>query len=170
MKEFQSFGTFARHLGRLALIGEEVTHHITEEGAKIIQTDAKAKLGTYQGYAGPFNAWKGLSDSTMAARELAGYPPNEPLLVTGELRDSIDISVEGDKAIVGSEIDKALYQECGTEKGGMEHIPPRPFLGPAAFEAKLPIGEMSARTLIAWISGLGWKRPPKFDLPGASVD
>ena len=54
MKEFSSFGALARHLEVMAAIGEEVTHHVTEEAAKIIQKDAKTKIGEYQGYAGPF--------------------------------------------------------------------------------------------------------------------
>lgn len=168
--EFSSFGSFARHLGRLALIGEEVTHHVTEESAKIIQRDAKNKLGEYQDPAGPFNAWKSLADSTMAARELAGYPANEPLLVTGHLRDSITFMAHGNEAVVGSDDEIALYQELGTERGGQEHIPPRPFLGPAAFEAKHPIGVMAANTLIAWVSGRGWIRPTKEIASDETVD
>ena len=37
--------------------------------------------------------------------------------------------------------------------------PPRPFLGPAAFEAKPKIGVLAANTLIAWLSGANWKNP-----------
>lgn len=170
MKEFQSFGTFARHLGRLALLGEEVSHRITERGAKIIQKDAKKRMGIYQAATGPFNTWASLADSTMAARELAGYPPDEPLLVTGELRESIEISQHGNEAVIGSSSDIALYQELGTEKGGQQGIPPRPFLGPAAFEAKLPISEIAAKTIIAWVAGNGWKRPVGIDLPFASLE
>lgn len=166
MKEFQSFGAIARHFAAAALIGEEVSHHITEQGAKIIQKDAQKKLGEYQDAAGPFNSWAELADSTKDDRVAKGFPENEPLLRTGELRDSIEVERHGNEAAVGSAMDIALYQECGTDRG----IPPRPFLGPAAFESKLPVGEMSARTLIAWISGLGWKRPARIELPSASMD
>lgn len=154
MKEFTSFGAFARHLGVLAAVGEEVTHHVTEEAAKIIQRDAQHRLGEYQGYAGPFNSWAELADSTKADRVAKGFPENEPELRTGEMRDSIETSVKGNEAVVGSASDIAMYQELGTER-----MPPRPFLGPAAYEAKHPISEMAARSVIAWISGLGWKRP-----------
>lgn len=160
MKEFNSFGRFGAHLAKLALIGEEVSHHITEEGAKIIEKDAKARLGEYQGYAGPFNAWAELADSTKADRVAKGFPENEPELRIGEMRDSIEISAKGNEAAVGSASEIAMYQELGTEK-----MPPRPSLGPAAFESKRPIGEMGARTLAAWISGLGWKRPQRIELP-----
>lgn len=155
MKEFNGFGTFATHLGRLALIGEEVTHHVTEEGAKIIQKDAKHRLGEYQDYTGPFNAWAELADSTKDDRVAKGFPANEPLLRTGELRDSIEIECHGDEAVVGSASDIAMYQELGTDRG----IPPRPFLGAAAFDSKVSIGVMAANTIVGWVSGLGWKKP-----------
>jgi hypothetical protein len=153
--EFKSFGAFGRHLGRLALVGEEVSHHVTEEAAKIIQKDAQHRLGEYQDYTGPFNTWAELADSTKADRVAKGFPENEPLLRTGELRDSIEVSVKGNEAVVGSVSDIAMYQELGTDRG----IPPRPFLGPAAFDAKHPICEMGAKTIVAWVSGLGWHRP-----------
>jgi HK97 gp10 family phage protein len=152
--EFTSFGTFARHLGRLAVIGEEVTHHVVGEAAKIIEKDAKARIGVYQDGTGPFVTWALLADSTEAEKERLGYPLEAPLLREGDLRDSIQSETDGNKAVVGSTSDIALYQEMGTE-----HIPPRPFLGPAAFENKLNIGERAASIMAAWIGGLGWKSP-----------
>lgn len=157
MIEFNSLGAFGRHLTRLALEGEAVTHHITAEGAEHIQHAAQKKIGEYQSHSGPFPGWPELAESTKADRAAQGFPENEPLLRTGTLRDSIEVHQEGDKAVVGSRDEVALYQEVGTEKG----IPPRPFLGPAAFEAKQPIGVIAGNTLIAWISGKGWKRPTK---------
>lgn len=154
MKEFQSFGSFARHLLVTAAVGEEVTHHITEKAGKIIQKDAQKRIGEYQGYTGPFNSWAPLAEATIADRVAKGFTPDDPLLRTGDLRDSIQVEAKGNEVIVGSDSDIAMYQELGTEK-----IPPRPFLGPAAFDSKLNIGEMAAKTAIAWLSGLGWKRP-----------
>lgn len=166
MKEFQSFGALGRHLGALAVIGEEVTHHIVEEAAKIVQKDAQKKIGNYQDHAGPFKAWDELADSTKDDKESGGYVGTDgmdyyqPLLRTGELRDSITYEAHGNEAIVGSDSDVAMYQEFGTET-----IPARSFLGAAAFEAKRAIGESAARTMIAWVAGLGWKRPQRFELP-----
>jgi HK97 gp10 family phage protein len=154
MREFQSFGAFGRHLLATAAIGEEVTHHITEQAAEIIKADAQKRIGEYQEYTGPFNTWAPLAEATVADRVAQGFSPDEPLLRTGELRDSIEAEAKGDKAVVGSTSDIALYQELGTDK-----IPPRPFLGPAGYDSKLPIGEMAAKTMIAWICGMGWKRP-----------
>lgn len=154
MKEFASFGSFARHLAVTAVVGEEVTHHITEKAAKIIQEDAQKRIGEYQDYTGPFNAWAPLAESTQEDRVAKGFTADDPLLRTGELRDSIEVSAKGNEAVVGSVGDIALYQEVGTDR-----IPPRPFLGPAGYDSKLSIGEMAGETLVAWISGLGWKRP-----------
>jgi phage gpG-like protein len=159
MKEFSSFGAFARHLAVTAALGEEVTHHIAEKSAEIIKQDAQAKLGHYQESVGPFPEWAELADSTKADRLAQGFTENDPLRRTGGLADSIQTQVLGNDAVVGSEDPVARWQEEGTER-----IPPRPFLGPAAFGAKRPISEMAGKTIIAWVSGLGWKRP-QIELP-----
>lgn len=91
-----------------------------------IEKTAKEELGVYQPAFGPFDAWDTLADSTMASRSSAGYSENEPLLRSGELRDSIQSEVVGLAAIVGTKSDIGLYQEVGTS-----NIPPRPFIGPA---------------------------------------
>jgi HK97 gp10 family phage protein len=56
-----------------------------------------------------------------------GGPHEAPWMVTGALRDSIAVSLDGDVVRVGSTDPVAVYQECGTQ-----HLPPRPFLGPVA--------------------------------------
>lgn len=156
MREFSSFGSFARHLAVTAALGEEVTHHITERAAEIIQADAKKRIGEYQDGVGPFNSWAPLADATKADRAAQGFPEDEPLLRTGDLRDSIEVTARGNEAVIGSVGDIALYQEVGTDK-----IPPRPFLGPAGYDSKLNISELAAKTVLAWISGIGWKRPKR---------
>jgi len=157
--EFSSFGAFARHLGRLALEGEEVTHHITEESAKLILARAQAKIGDYQPASGPFNGWAELADSTKDEKERLGYVGNggdhyQPLLREGVLRDSYEEQTRGNEAVVGSTDEVALYQELGDE-----HRPPRPVIGPAAYDSKQDIGEKAASTVVAWVSGVGWVRP-----------
>lgn len=165
MKEFSSFASFADHLLRTAAVGEEVTHHLAEKSGEIVQKNAQNRLGEYQDYTGPFNSWAPLADSTKADRAAKGFPEDEPELRTGELRDSIEVKAQGNEAVIGSDSDIALYQELGTDK-----MPPRPFLGPAIYDSKLPIGELSATTIIAWVCGLGWRRPAKIALPGASIE
>lgn len=144
----------AVQLRNVALEGHEVHQHILTESAKIIQKDAKDQLGTYQDPKGPFDGWVELADSTKQDRVSQGFTPNDPLLRSGQLRDSIQMGVESGRAVVGTNDEIAKYQEFGTG-----HIPPRPFLGPAAFMAKVPISVLALKTVVAWIAGLGWKRP-----------
>ena len=69
-----------------------------------------------------------------AVREALGTPPGgdhgRPWVQTGALRDSIEHTAEGLQAAVGSSDPAAPPQELGTV-----HLPPRPFLAPAAAAA-----------------------------------
>ena len=107
-------------------------------GAAIMET-AKSKIGTYQPASGQFPAWAQLEDSTKTQRENAGYTPNDPLLRSGELRDSITMRSSGNAAIIGTDKDTGLWMENGTET-----IPPRPYLGPAAEDETQNIGKIAA--------------------------
>lgn len=93
---------------------------------KEIEETAKEEIGMYQPAYGPFDAWAPLAESTRADRLRLGYSEDEPLLRTGELRDSIESEIVGLAAIVGTKSEIGLWQEVGTES-----IPPRPFIGPA---------------------------------------
>ncbi|UXO70831.1 hypothetical protein [Pantoea dispersa] len=93
---------------------------------KEIEETAKEEIGIYQPAYGPFDAWAPLAESTKADRVRQGYSEDEPLLRSGELRDSIGSEVVGLAAIVGTKSEIGLWQEVGTA-----HIPPRPFIGPA---------------------------------------
>lgn len=128
-KTFTSFAGFASHLGHL--IAAEITaeHVALETASKHVQAKAKDKFGVYQPGAGDFAAWRQLAESTQAERERLGYPPNEPLLREGDLRDSIERTVHGSSAEVGSNDDVMVYQELGTKT-----ILPRSVLGSTGFE------------------------------------
>lgn len=152
--EFNSFGAMGLHLTKLAAVGDAVTHHIAKEGGKAVQTDAKGRIGSYQDGVGPFPAWANLAEATVDDRLRKGFTPDDPLLRTGGLRDSIKVTVDGNDATIGSASEIALYQEQGTDK-----IPPRPFLGPAGFNSKETVGPVAALTTIAWVCGLAWRRP-----------
>jgi phage gpG-like protein len=148
------FGSMAAHLVRVAALGEEVAHHVTKVGAEAIEKDAKSRIGSYQDGGGGFPAWANLAESTVADRLRKGFTPDDPLLRTGELRDSIRHQVRGTTASIGTPDIVALYQEQGTSK-----IPPRPFLGPAGWNSRHTLGPVAARTVIAWLSGVGFKAP-----------
>lgn len=152
--EFRSFGAFGAHLARLALAGDAVSHHIAEQGARIVEKDAKDRIGSYQDAAGPFGAWANLAPSTVDDRIRKGYTPDDPLMRSGGLRKSYGHKTQGAVAVVGSASPIALYMEQGTST-----MPARAVVGPAAFASKDAIGRVAATTLIAWISGAGWVKP-----------
>ncbi len=100
------------------------THEALEASAGLLEAEAKSEFGTYQQGAGPFAAWSPLADSTKRERVRLGFTPDDPLLRTGDLRDSIEHEVEDWDAVVGSTSPIMPYQEFGTAR-----IPPRPVLG-----------------------------------------
>lgn len=102
-----------------------------------IQKDAQKLFGTYQ------EGWPDLAEATQEKRAKAGYPADEPLLVTGALRDAMTVKVEPDGQSVfigmeegvtvttfdGKEIDAAklmAVHEYGTIDG---RVPARPVFG-----------------------------------------
>jgi len=140
------FSSFAGLGAAFVALAEELHHHklaAMEKGCRILEDEAKAAIGTYRdGYN-----WPQLADSTQEERARLGYPPNEPLLRTGELRDSIKHTVESaDLGFVGTNDAVAKYQEFGTSK-----IPPRPFLGGALHAKGEEIAECFGGALKATI-------------------
>lgn len=148
MKEFNSLAAFATHLAEVAIVEVVALQHGLEKVAVGIENTAKNKIGHYQLESGPFPAWQELAESTKADRLNKGYDPDEPLLRDGTLRESIKHEVSGLEAIIGSKSDIAAYQEFGTEK-----IPPRPFIGPAAFENKEKIERVLGEAAVAGFVG-----------------
>lgn len=142
MKEF-SLTSFTTHLAEMSVNTVLSLKAGLHAAATVIEEDAKKRIGEYQGDSGPFGAWAPLADSTEEEKERLGYELNAPLLRSGELRDSIKHEVHTLEAVVGSESPIAAYQEFGTDK-----IPPRPSIGPAAFENKEKIeGILGAATV-----------------------
>jgi phage gpG-like protein len=91
-------------------------HEILEPVAVMLETSAKDAIGN-SSY--PFG-WPRLSQATIDKHG------DTPLLDTGALQSSISHVVEGTHAYVGTNDEKAAWQEFGTSR-----IPPRPFLGGA---------------------------------------
>ncbi|WP_337022548.1 MULTISPECIES: hypothetical protein [unclassified Pantoea] len=109
---------------------------------KEIEETAKEEIGVYQPAYGPFEAWAPLAASTRADRVRQGYTEDNPLLRSGELRDSIESEVIGLAAIVGTKSQIGFWQEVGTE-----NIPPRPFIGPAYVRKIDPLMESIGRAI-----------------------
>ena len=148
MREFESVLMFAEHLVTVEIAVREATHKGLDQAASLIQRDAQAQIGFYQGAVGPFQDWAPLADSTEDEKLRLGYEPDAPLLREGDLRNSIEREIDGEEAIVGSKSDSAGYQEFGTST-----IPPRPFIGPAAFRNKEKVQAILGAALVAGLTG-----------------
>ena len=123
----------------------------TEVFMEAMAKEAKEWIGFYH------PGWAPLAESTLEGWhghpgkiELGYAPPDNPLLRTGDMRDSIQSQAElasyGAEGVIGSESKIALYQEMGTSK-----IPPRPFLGGvmsvSGNKAKVVFGEFAVKVL-----------------------
>lgn len=126
MMEFNIMESILK-MAEVVVAVEHEAHKALEAAARVVEHEAKEEIGHYQDAVGPFAQWAELADSTKDQRVRMGFSENDPLLRTGELRDSIGHEVDGRNAVVGSTSDIAVYQELGTAR-----IPPRSFLGGAA--------------------------------------
>jgi HK97 gp10 family phage protein len=149
MKEFKSLADFSAFTALalpVVLLGE-MRRGLTKS-AGLIESTAKLEIGEYQPAVGPFPKWAELAEDTKIDRVQHGYPENEPLLRSGELRDSIKREVSDLEAVIGSESEIAAYQEFGTDK-----IPPRPFMGPALFNNREKIAKILGAAVAIGVSG-----------------
>jgi HK97 gp10 family phage protein len=137
MKSFSSPAAFAAFLPALALEVKHEEHKVLEKAAVVVETEAKRVIGTYD------YGWTPLAESTLAKKSA-----DTPLLETGEMRDSIEHTVHGNEAEIGSNNDKALWQEYGTSR-----IPPRSFLGGALTHKEAEIVKMIGQDIVKVIEG-----------------
>jgi hypothetical protein len=143
-----SFGELAESLEAHATAAVAAAHTALKAGAELVKTEAQAKLGHYQGAAGDTPAWAPLSEATQADRVAKGFTPDDPLLRTGELRDSIEI-----RPVTEDEIEVGVFDgEMQTIAAAMEFgyhnvrankiVAPRSFIRSTAFEQAVPVGEL----------------------------
>ena len=157
-KEFHGIESFMLHLAEVDLAVKVMEHKALEKCAKLIEKDAKEQLGYYQGQVGPFAKWDDLKEATVKHHESLGVG-DTPLMLTGELYASIEHEVHENEAFIGSKSDVAVYQEMGTST-----IPPRPFLGPAAFKNKEKIEKIVGSAVVsAMLYGAEGAFVPLFD-------
>ncbi|GGH14882.1 hypothetical protein GCM10007036_14480 [Alsobacter metallidurans] len=133
---FNNLGAFATHLGGLVVGMEHAETVALRKAAKIVQTEAKRVIGTYE------YGWTPLKPDTIKAKARG----DTPLLETGQLRDSIGIKVGIGNATIGSNEMKAVWQELGTSR-----IPPRSFLVAAAkHKQKEVVAEIGKVIISRW--------------------
>jgi hypothetical protein len=121
---------------------EDAEKAIVAEIALKVYHLAREVIGSYA------FGWTPLKPETIA-RKATG---DSPLLETGEMRDSIGIEIEedGKKAHVGSNDDKAVWQELGTSR-----IPPRSFLAGAAMRVSAEVPAIVMRHMAEAFAGGG---------------
>ncbi len=171
MRRFDDPAQFLRFMQGMPQRLRTAAHAGLTDGARIIQHEATAEIGHYQGEAGPFPAWEELDKDTKAQRVALGFTENDPLLRTGALRDHIDMTAGAEKATIGvpHEVvgdgskanpirdigDVATYLELGTS-----HMPPRSFLGGAAVRKTSQAVDAAAGAVAAALAGLPPRRTP----------
>jgi len=148
-REFEDLAAFALHLAAVERgVGRSMRRGL-EKALVVIENDAKAQIGHYQPEAGEFPAWVPLADSTEAEKARIGAPADAPLLRTGELLASFKHEVVSDtEGVVGSTDPVMVYHEFGTSK-----MPPRPVMGPAAFNNREKIEKILGRAIVEGILG-----------------
>jgi len=120
-----------------------------DTAARSIEVEAKSEIGTYQrDNMGPFAPWEELKQATQRERERLGFTPNDPLLRTGDLRDSISHETHGLEAVVGSTSQVMVWQELGTET-----IPPRSVLGLAAQRRERQVVKLIGAAVMSELMG-----------------
>lgn len=129
---------------QIALTVPLATEATLEAAAQKVETEAKRVIGTYE------YGWPQLALATQMQREQQGFNPNDPLLRTGELRDSIQHTVDAARGVayVGSNNPIAAYQELGTAT-----IPPRSFLAGAAQHKEKEIVHMTGDAFYRLLAG-----------------
>lgn len=158
MKEYKSFGAFARAMERAAAELETAYATSMEAGAILVEASAKTEFGHYQREnMGEFAPWDELKDATkqqhiQAIVDGEAAPDageNTPLLVKGDLRESIKHEAGPKEFVVGSESEIMVYQEIGTPEG----IPPRPVLGTAMYRDAEEVVNLVGRAVEDTIAG-----------------
>lgn len=148
MRNFSNLQQFANYLSQRSLV-LAASYSALDMIGRLVRDRAQAKIGTYQNSSGGFPGWPELSEYTKAERVALGFSENEPLYRRGELRDSIRYEVDASLRFVtiGSDLDKALWNEVGTTIA-----PPRPFLGPAAFESRDEIANIVGHAYVRGVT------------------
>jgi hypothetical protein len=96
--------------------------------------------------------WAALAPATIADKVRQGYAVPASLLRTGQMRASIEWTVDAHRleAAIGTDDQIAVWQELGTSR-----IPPRSFLVSSAISMEEKIHKMAARAVVACLEGRG---------------
>ena len=150
MREFGSLAELALHIAERQVAVRERLENGLEKAVLRIEKTAKSEFGSYQPAVGPFPGWDPLAEATQDEREKLGFTPDDPLLRSGDLRESVDHIVDRAalEGVVGSTSPVLVFQEFGTG-----HIPARPVLGPAAYRNVPAIKRLVGEAVVSGIIG-----------------
>jgi|SRR6266853_465291 len=161
MKTFNNLRSFSDHLKKVCASHAKYETLAAEFIGKELKKEARDAIGHLHDAAGPFKKWAELAESTKQDKERLGYVFNadyNPLLRTGELRDSIDYSVIpgvlGTLLLLGSSSQIMIYQELGTA-----YIPPRSVLGATMFKSYPTVSYTLTAMLAAWLESKSFSKP-----------
>lgn len=155
-----SFRQFAEHMERAAEMVPEAIAGVVVEVTALAEARAKEMIGTYQ------PGWEPLSEATLEGFhheygffipgkiELGYAPPDNPLLRTGGMRDSITSEADGNTGIIGSDDKVMLWQEMGTPDA-IYPIPPRPVLAKAMMDSVPDIERLSGEAMVRLLTPEG---------------
>lgn len=144
-KQFKSLKSFDTQIKRLVREYPRREQALLNLVGHFIEKESKSYIGHLQ------DIWPELADSTKEQKESLGYGDAgndwQPLLRTGDMRDSIHYAVQLHDVYIGSDSDIMVYQELGTAR-----IPPRPVLGLAMYRNKLKLEKAIGNFMYSWIS------------------
>lgn len=126
MPRFSSIAAFVEFLATRPAAVEQAQRKGMEAAGKMLVRECQAMIGE------EIREWPALAQSTVEEKQRLGFTgrvsPTDPLLRTGQLRNSISSQVETGKLVLGSDDPVAPFQEYGTSR-----IPPRSFIGATMF-------------------------------------
>jgi hypothetical protein len=121
---------------------EHENHVILDRCGRMVTKEVYRVIGTYD------YGWPALAPSTQDQRASLGFEPDEPLLRTGAMRDSVWYKADHHEVQIGTDNKIAAYQELGTSR-----IPPRPFLEGALKEKTPEILHEIGHCVTGYLSG-----------------
>lgn len=151
VKEFKSLKAFATQLRKVVQSYDRRENSLLTIIGRFQEKEAKKIIGILQHGTSGYGYWPELADATKAEKERLGYGDAsndwQPLLRTGELRDSIGYTVQLHNVYIGSTSDIMIWQEMGTSR-----IPARPVLGLAMYREKIKMEKAIGNFMYAWIT------------------
>ncbi len=149
-RKFNSLEEFSKFMNKVSKSYDGYQKAALIQMGEELEKDAKGRIGHLQSGGLAIPGWAPLADSTIADKQRKGYDFNEdhnPLYRTGELRDSIGHSVQGNKLSVGSDSEIMVYQDKGTPT-----IPARSVLGLTFYKSRKYIEKTLGDFLLFWIT------------------